>query len=172
MRDHRPPERISPVKFASLQASFSGVLPVTHFARLTEFLASQEGEVHCELEGAVDEAKLPLLKARVKANLSLLCQTCLTPMQFPVDHRFTLGVVEDDEAAEKLTEYEPLICRGEDVLVSDIFEDELILSLPVVANHEPEECAVNMTTLRQDDEIEVNEKPNPFAVLASLKKPK
>lgn len=170
MREHRPPERIAPVKFASIQASFSGTLPVAHFERLKPLLASDSGVVQCQMRGELDEVKRPLLIAHVSADLQLLCQTCLTEMTFQIDHDFTLCVVSDEEQAEQITEYDAVIADDEELSVLPLFEDELILSLPVVAHHAPGECAVAESLLREDDEIEASEKPNPFSVLASLKK--
>ena len=179
MRDQRPPERLAPHKFASQNAVFSGVWPLAHFDRLQPSLTSSDGEVSCELRGELDGMRRPLLHAYVQADLQLQCQTCLQAMTHRVDHAFTLCVVKDDDEADELAEdVEPLILADEtgEIALRDVFEDELILSLPVVANHEPAACGIAVAALQSVDDAAANEtfdapaKDNPFAVLAGLKK--
>jgi uncharacterized protein len=179
MRDQRPPERLAPHKFASQNAVFSGVWPLAHFDRLRPSLTSEDGEVKCELRGELDGMRRPLLIAHVQAELQLQCQTCLQPMSHHVDREFTLCVVKDDDEADELSEdVEPLILEddSEEIALRDVFEDELILSLPVVANHEPGTCGVAVPALQSAQDVMTNEKfdapakDNPFAVLAGLKK--
>ena len=175
MRDQRPPERLAPHKFASQNAVISGVWPLAHFDRLLPSLASDSGEVKCELRGELDGMRRPLLIAHVQADLQLQCQTCMQPMSFQVDHDFSLCVVKDDDEADELGEdVDPLIVGDdvEDISLREMFEDELILSLPVVANHEPGECSIAVEALSADvaEEFDAPAKDNPFAVLAGLKK--
>lgn len=177
MRDQRPPERLAPHKFASQNAVFSGVWPLAHFDRLLPSLTSDAGEVKCEVRGELDGMRRPLLIAHVQAELQLQCQTCLQPMAHHVDHEFTLCVVKDDDEADELSEdVDPLIVEdsSEEIALRDVFEDELILSLPVVANHAPGACGVAREALQSADEaveeFDAPAKDNPFAVLAGLKK--
>lgn len=180
MRDQRPPERFAPHKFASQNAAFSGVWPLAHFDRLLPSLTSSDGDVKCEMRGELDSMRRPLLLAHVQADLQLQCQTCLQSMVHHIDQEFTLCVVKDDDEADELSEeVDPLILEDAtgEIALREVFEDELILSLPVVANHEPGDCSVAVETLRAADENAVSNqdfdapaKDNPFAVLAGLKK--
>jgi len=180
MRDQRPPERLAPQKFASQNAVFSGVWSLAHFDRLLPSLTSSDGEVKCEMRGELDSMRRPLLVARVQADLQLQCQTCMQSMVHHVDHEFTLCVVKDDDEADELSEdVDPLILEDAagDVALREVFEDELILSLPVVANHEPGDCGVVVEALQATEQDAVSNqafdapaKDNPFAVLAGLKK--
>lgn len=179
MRDQRPPERLAPHKFASQNAEISGVWPLVHFARLLPLLTSSDGSVQCEMRGELDGMRRPLLIAHVQADLLLQCQTCLQAMSHHVDHHFTLCVVKDEDEADELSEdVDPLVLAedNEEIAVRDLFEDELILSLPVVANHEPGACGIAVDALRSaepqltNEESDAPAKGNPFAVLAGLKK--
>jgi uncharacterized protein len=51
-----------------------------------------------------------------------------------------------------------------------MIEDEIILSLPVVPVHESEHCEVSEADMVFGQLPPEAEKPNPFAVLASLKR--
>ncbi|CAA2930614.1 hypothetical protein ARSQ2_01747 [Arsenophonus endosymbiont of Bemisia tabaci Q2] len=51
-----------------------------------------------------------------------------------------------------------------------MIEDEIILSLPVIPVHNSERCEVSDADMVFGELPNEAEKPNPFAVLASLKK--
>ena len=75
--------------------------------------------------------------------------------------------------AEELSpEYEPLFVEDEPLHLADIVEDELILALPAVAMHPESECTGAQHPSRDGEEESqpAEAKPNPFAVLAKLKR--
>nr|MBA2816722.1 50S ribosomal protein L32 [Candidatus Pantoea persica] len=78
--------------------------------------------------------------------------------------------VSSDEQAEALPEaYEPVDFGEIDMLA--VIEDELILlALPVVPVHDSEHCEVSEADMVFGKLPAEAEKPNPFAVLASLKR--
>ena len=121
--------------------------------------------------GAGDDADV-WLHLTASASIPLTCQRCLTAVDSPIKvdqwYRFVateeIAMAEDDESEEDLLVMEPQF----DLLA--VLEDELIMALPVVPMHEV--CPV--TPQMQSGELraaESAEKPNPFAVLARLKKP-
>ena len=121
--------------------------------------------------GAGDEADI-WLHLTASASIPLTCQRCMTAVDSPIEvdqwYRFVateeIAMAEDDESEEDLLVMEPQF----DLLA--VLEDELIMALPVVPMHEV--CPV--TVQLQTGELEAAEnveKPNPFAVLAQLKKP-
>ena len=61
----------------------------------------------------------------------------------------------------------PLLLE-DDVNLADLVGEELILSLPAVCYHD--DCSVKMSFGEDEIPAEQIEKPNPFSVLASLKK--
>jgi uncharacterized protein len=119
----------------------------------------------------VDPEGRQFLKGRVLAELSVQCQRCLQPMRVPVDSEFCLSPVHGEEEAELLPEaYDPIQPSDEDCVdLKALVEEELILSLPVVAVHEPEDCAADTSHYEGMAEPEKGGKPNPFAVLEQLK---
>lgn len=67
--------------------------------------------------------------------------------------------------------YEPIEFNpfGE-VDLRDVVEDELMLTLPLVPMHDPEHCEVSVAEQVFGKLPAEAEKPNPFAVLANLKR--
>ncbi len=121
--------------------------------------------------GAGDEADV-WLHMTASASIPLTCQRCLTAVDSPIKvdqwYRFVateeIATAEDDESEEDLLVMEPQF----DLLA--VLEDELIMALPVVPMHEV--CPVTLPLQTGELEAPENvEKPNPFAVLAQLKKP-
>jgi uncharacterized protein len=119
--------------------------------------------------GADDDIWLHLT---ADTSIPLTCQRCMTPVDSPITvdqwYRFVateeIAMAEDDEAEEDLLVLEPQF----DLLA--VLEDELIMALPVVPMHEL--CPVALPTQAGEaDRGAAPEKPNPFAVLAKLKKP-
>jgi len=105
------------------------------------------------------------------ADVILQCQRCLLPLDeaVHVDRRFRF--VADEETAAALDDE-----TEDDVLVlprtldlRDLVEDEMLLALPLVPRHDVCPEAVPM---QFGDVEEVEEKGNPFASLALLRKDK
>jgi uncharacterized protein len=119
--------------------------------------------------GAEDDIWLHLTAS---SSIPLTCQRCMTPVDSPIEvdqwYRFVatedIAMAEDDESEEDLLVLEPQF----DLLA--VLEDELIMALPVVPMHEACPVAVPMRAGEADAGV-AEEKPNPFAVLAQLKKP-
>ncbi len=100
------------------------------------------------------------------------CQRCLGPVDVPVsferEFRFVaseaVAAVEDEESEEDV------LVLSRDFNLLELVEDELLMALPVVPKHEVCPGAVKLQVADPDFAEEVQEKPNPFAVLEQLKK--
>jgi len=121
--------------------------------------------------GAGDDADV-WLHLTASASIPLTCQRCLTAVDSPIEvdqwYRFVateeIAMAEDDESEEDL-----LVMEQQFDLLA-VLEDELIMALPVVPMHEV--CPVTLPLQTGEPEAaESVKKPNPFAVLAQLKKP-
>jgi uncharacterized protein len=115
------------------------------------------------------------LRLEASASIALTCQRCMQAVLIPLEvdqwYRFVatedIAMAEDDASQEDLLVMEPQF----DLLA--LLEDELLMSLPLVPMHEqcPESASQQASPPRKEqDEDKPAEKPNPFAVLAQLKK--
>jgi uncharacterized protein len=121
--------------------------------------------------GSLLSREHPSLSLKASACLELICQRCLAPMEawVHVDRQFFW--VPNEAAAMALDDV-----LEEDVLVSSasfdgqtLIEDELIMAMPLVPMHEA--CPVVLSQhhgATPDDDL-LSIRPNPFAVLSSLK---
>jgi len=155
---------------AKIGFELKGKWPIKQLKRLNEVLMSDQGELDVEL--TFDRAgPIPFIEGHITAELQLKCQRCMQAMPHPVDIRFKLGLVLNDEHIEKLPDdFEPYMLEDDNNHLPDMLEDELLLALPLVAMHEFD-CSdyLQQQDSDQQNEVEkVEEKENPFSVLKDL----
>ncbi len=151
---------------------FEGSLPLASMPRLRDALEQPEGECRYELQfdrGALD---VPYVEIRAQAQLPLVCQRSLRRFLLPVRIEQRLGLVTREEQEAELPEgYEMLMPDADGTIhPQELIEDELILAIPVVPvdpRSEPVESAWPAA-----ESAEQQERSNPFAALAGLKKSK
>ena len=106
-----------------------------------------------------------------EADVILQCQRCLRPLDeaVHVDRRFRF-VTDEDTAAmlDDQIEDEVLVLQ-KSLNLRDLVEDEMLLALPLVPRHDV--CPETIPMQFGDVEL-VEEKANPFASLAILRKDK
>lgn len=112
------------------------------------------------------------LHLEAAATVPLTCQRCMgvviTSVNVDQWYRFVateqIAMAEDDESEEDLLVMEPQF----DLLA--VLEDELLMALPLVPMHEVCPVIPQLSAGGSVEVTEASEKPNPFAVLAQLKK--
>lgn len=159
----RLPDFIDPLALIKKQADLRGTVPLALMPRVVESVMAAAGEVDIELHFRREEG-VPTVSGRVAAELTLQCQCCLEPMSFRVDSQVKLGVVATLEEANLLPEsHEPLLIGDSpQVRLLDIVEDELLLALPIIPQHQ--HCGASAKS-----ELDGSGAKNPFGVLAVLK---
>jgi uncharacterized protein len=171
----RFPEHIDPQRLCERGDSIEGRIALDTLPRLAPLLASTEGEAAFTLAFGQDDRKKAHIEGNIRATLVLECQRCLGPVEYPVDEDFILVPVSGFLEAEQLPEsQEPLLLEDDrPVAVKELIEDELLLLLPTTPKHEDDICAV-ADEYRTEPQPEAAEQPeereNPFAVLAALRK--
>ena len=168
----RLPEYCDLFQLAEKNATITGTWPVSKMPRLLGMLASDVGEATAELEFG-KSGRTRFLRGKVLAEVTIQCQRCMQDMAYTLEAEFLLALLDDEIYIDKMPDqYEALITEGRHFL-PDVIEDELILAVPIVANHESEcsdfmnEQAIELEKLRKLEEEE-KKKSNPFSVLKNL----
>lgn len=162
------PEHIDPFRYAEQHLRLSGLVKTSDMQRLSANLVANDDTVSAELEFGVDEQKLTYIKGHLHANLPLQCQRCMEPFKYEIISDFLLGIVSTlDEANALPDHYEPAMAQEGQLALRELIEDELILNLPIIPRHEPEDCKVQLPL--GDSGQEQGKGDNPFRVLESLK---
>ena len=113
----------------------------------------------------------PWLHLLAEADVVLQCQRCLQPLDEPVrvDRHFrfvadeSMAAALDDEMEDEVLEL------PKSLNLRDLVEDEMLLALPLVPRHT---VCPEVVPMQFGDVEEVEEKSNPFASLALLRKDK
>lgn len=170
------PRHLDVRAFARAQAALQGAADLADWPRLREDAVQTSGEVRWQLSGASrpmtgGEAQ-PWLSLQAGVRIALVCQRCLAPVACDIAVERAFRFVADEAQAELQDEQ-----SEEDVLVWSrsfdalaLVEDELIMALPMVPVHET--CPSLPATLAGQEAPASRERPNPFAVLSTLRKPK
>lgn len=159
---------IDGLEFARSGNHLSGQFEIGSLERLGDSLHSAEGAVEYSIQGGQNPKGRPMLHLTVKGRLSLACQRCLGALEFPLDIRSDLLLLQDQ------LEYADIVDDGDESVdaivantrmnVAALVEDEIILALPYAPRHPEGQCRAG----RAGTEGAARE--TPFAALARLKK--
>lgn len=164
------PETLDAWRQVTARRGFEGRVALRSLARLADLLAEPEGEAVFSLEFDRDSFGIAYVGLVISAELPLLCQRTLERFMLPVRIEQRMGLIRDEaEEAGLPPGYEPLLVdESGDLGPLDLVEDELILAVPVVPVMPGTEAVEHEWA---DGARSEPERPNPFAVLAALKKP-
>lgn len=126
----------------------------------------QGGQV--EGSGAAPQVWLHL---QAKTHLPQVCQRCLADVDLAleVDRSYRFVVDEATAEAQDDESEEDVLALSREFNLMELIEDELLMALPLVPRHEMCPVQPKMTVSDDDFESTSGDKPNPFAVLGSLK---
>lgn len=169
------PIRIDPFRLVEQKRSLKGRVSVSSMPRLMVML-SGKGQEDCSVElefGKGQRSNAPEIRLRVEAEIDLACQRCLGDLHFTVNTESELVLIQHEAQAEQYEGLDTLLVEEDQPLtISELVEDELLLSLPMVPMHDNEadcEQHIEPEFTVQDTEIEAEPKQNPFSVLKTLK---
>ena len=138
----RLPRRVDLLRLAQRGERLEGTLPLAELTRLREATSLAQGEVVVELNFGIDDQGVRYLKGTASTQVTLECQRCLQPMEYPLKVGLSLGLVDSLAAGEGLPEpYEPLVSDRRLIELSTVIEDELLLALPMIALPPPGQCS-------------------------------
>ncbi|EIO5087302.1 23S rRNA accumulation protein YceD [Vibrio cholerae] len=174
MQKVKIPRTVDPAKAAQKRLDFDGIIQVNLFKRLEESVAGVKRDAEVSLSFEIDEQQLVVISGKANIEVDLECQRCNEVFAHACEVEFTytpyLGRKSEEDAPD---EYD-LVDLNEfgEVDLVQLVEDEFILNLPQVAMHDEADCSVDSDNLvfgELPEEV-LEEKPNPFDVLKSLKK--
>ncbi|QMT31662.1 YceD family protein [Alysiella filiformis] len=158
---------IDPQAFAAQAETINGTVSLQHLDKRiwSPDIADLSSELHYTLRGGTDRWQRPFLDLAVSGSLKLHCQRCMQPSDFPLDEQVRIVLFANEEKLDEamLADEElegMLLCPELDAL--SLVEDQILMALPISPKHD--DCGNRkLDAVNQD-------KPNPFSVLAGLKK--
>lgn len=169
MPDRQIPEHIDPFRYAEQHINLTGTVNLHEMQRLSNMLPpGDQALAKVTLQFGVDEQKVTYIKGHLETTIILQCQRCLDPFNYEIITNFILGIVHDLEEANTLPEqYEPALTKEGGLALRELIEDEIILNLPIIPRHEPDQCKVQLPYVDSVNDTEKSQ--HPFKVLESLK---
>jgi len=160
------PERVDFLKQVERKACFEGAWPLSRFERLGDIISDNSGDVTARLKFGIS-AGTRCLDGSIEAELEMRCERCLEPVKKHIESGFRFGLITSEDEAEFLPkEFEPLLVTESEQSLIELIEDELLLSLPIVAKHD-EECSEILQKHKQDEKGQ-HDTYRPFAALKDL----
>lgn len=172
MQKVKLPLTIDPYKDAQRRMDYEGYFPKDLLIRLGESVGHVLSDAQVTLSLYVDPQKLVVIKGTATVDVELDCQRCSNSFTQTLDCIFCFSPVSNMNQVDDLPEiYDPIETKFGEVNLLDMIEDEFIIELPLVPMHDAAHCEVS-TQEQVFGELpeELAKKPNPFAVLANLKK--
>lgn len=153
-------------EFARMSRSIEGDFALANSERLEDLLADTASSFSYRLKGALGTDREPTVECIIRGCVSLRCQRCLEPFEYPIDISSTLVFVADESRLPPIEEEDPAV----DFLVAEasldvwaLIEDEVILALPLAPKHEAGQCGSAAA-------FEPGDATSPFADLDQFKK--
>ncbi len=172
MQKVKLPKTIDPIKSANKRSEYSGIMSASDMPRWSEAVVRCKDVIHVEAKFEKDAQSLTFFHGTLDTSAQLICQRCnsLLEQTVHVDFCFTPVQGFDVDELELPEAYEPVVVDEHgDVNLLQLFEDELIISLPIVPLHAEDVCTVTEDDMTFGKLKPEQERQNPFAVLQELK---
>jgi uncharacterized protein len=163
------PQHIDVRRFAETGRHLEGEIGLVDCERLSQAVSPDSGPFSVQLDFEKQPDGKVTISGEISGQVKMSCQRCLELVNIDLDCEVLLAVVGSEDESEYLpAELDPLIV-DDDVNLTEMIEDELLLALPLVPLHDDCEPPASVLSAQGGD-TELVERDNPFAVLASLKK--
>jgi uncharacterized protein len=166
------------LNFAQSSGALSGKLPLLGFERLCaeDSRKSPEESINWSLNG--QQIKTPdginqiWLHLKANTHVMMTCQRCLELASFDLNVDRSFRFVDNEATALEQDDEneEDLLVMYKKFNTLELIEDELIMSLPIVPRHQVCQNLFLEDLAKEGQENPEFQRPNPFAVLANLKK--
>ncbi|MDD0975474.1 YceD family protein [Pseudomonas fontis] len=165
------PPHVDPRKLADRGVSLEGTLQLADLERLCDPLSDNVGTVQAKFDFERDEQKAVIIHTELDVEVKMVCQRCLELVTLPIHSESTYAVVKEGANTQSLPKGYDVLELGEDPLdLQALVEEELLLALPIVPAHHPEECQQPAGADEPEPSKDEVPRSNPFSVLAQLKR--
>jgi uncharacterized protein len=175
MSSSNSPQHLDVKVFATSQSALSGEVDLQGMPRLRADCAEDvagkaEWSVQGELRQARDGQAASWIHLQAKTKVPLTCQRCLKTVEQALEVDRSFRFVKDEVTADAQDDEseEDLLVLSKDFDLLALVEDELLMALPLVPMHTS--CQSEHAPTSPDDSgANADAKPNPFAVLATMR---
>lgn len=142
---------------------YKGLIRLYHFSRLCGLLVSHDGEIAVQFKFSKSDYETIMISGKLSTSLQIECQRCLQTMQHNLESDFHFLVDATDNTVQE-SGLDTLYSVKGNIDLFDVIEDEIILTLPLIATHAGSTC----NAYWQTNQVAAV-KENPFLLLKNLK---
>jgi uncharacterized protein len=173
------PRRLDVATLAAQHGECSGRWPLAGMARFVSMLpaGADSREVHWHVQAALHKVPgsgpCPRLHLQAHATVRLPCQRCLEPVEQPLEVSRDFVFVRDEATAQMLDadSDDEVLAIPARLDLHELFEDELIMALPLVPRHDACQLAVAPDGGQAEAGAPATSARRAFAALGALRKP-
>jgi uncharacterized protein len=158
------PENVAPRLLAEENVVLEGAIPLSRFLRLADYLCDGRGDVRVKLQFHQGKHGVLVIVGHMRADVAMQCQYCLDPVEVAVSAGLDLVLVDSARSGTAGELPDAIVLEEDNIGLVALVEDDLILSLPMVAKHGSGDC-IGKLEYNQDE----GPTDSPFAVLERLK---
>ena len=164
-------KRLDAKSFVDIEKVLTGSIEMVGLERFQGAVESVMSAIDYRLAFQTDAEGYRMIDGSCSARITAVCQRCLDAVELDVEGEFQVGLAYSDEEAKHLPKhYEPVLMDNNgNIDPYELLEDELILALPMFANHELGECEVKQPVAEAAHIETTSERDNPFDVLKQFK---
>jgi len=173
------PEKLDVAALAHDDASLAGEWPAASLERLADSAAPEapanawpalQWRLHGEIRQPKGAKAQTWLHLTASGRVALTCQRCLKPVHegIEIDRWIRFVDTEAEAAALDVDSDDDVLALPRHLDARELIEDEFLLALPLVPRHDS--CPEPLAHVEDDLEPQAEQRPNPFAKLAALKR--
>jgi uncharacterized protein len=123
-------------KLADSRAAFEFEIPVAELPDMPPEFGSGDGKVQAQLRFGREQG-FAVADVELRAQLQVICQRCMAPMQLTVEARSPVLVVETErEAEEAPAGWETFLAPEGRLSLAALVAEEVLLAIPIVPLHD------------------------------------
>jgi uncharacterized protein len=150
---------------ADEQADLELAIPLAEFSRVRSRLGARDGTLSARAHFGRD-GEFAVAALELAGSVPLVCQRCLQLMPWKIEGRARVALIAADAQADRVPEHlEPMVAAGGRISLRDLFEEELLLALPIVALHTDERSCAPAVPAAEESALQ-----RPFERLGELLK--
>ena len=159
------PDELKLFNFAKKEISLSGIYQISDFPKISEIASNKTEDVKVDLSFYLNNNKTPCVDGIIELDIVLACQRCLDDLSIVLKINFNLTFVRHNQESEEIdSHYEIYVIEDEELATHDLISDEILLSIPMVPNHDYD-C---LKEINKQETVE-GKFENPFTILKKLK---
>ena len=161
--------KIAPFDYGRTNRHWVGDVAITELPRLSDTVELTSTTVHVELTFSRDEQQRTRLHGNAQVQALIPCHLCTKRVAAPISSAIDAFISLDDESGRALAhEADVILISNYEVAVSELIEDDLLLSVPVRLEEGSHRCSFKRRITTKGAEPGEQETHRPMANIRDL----